>query len=126
MLYGLAAVSSGRLRDPQSTISLVNGEIYVTAGGEISQQRIYRWNGSELKPLTDVRSGLTGSNPREPQRVGEQFVVAADDGVHGRELWTISETASGAHRVRLDEPQFRDNLDFGVYNFVNAEAPFVA
>lgn len=49
-----------------------------------------------------VRSGRTGSFPQQLTAVGDRVFFTADDGVHGRELWTVAPRL--ASRVAIAGP----------------------
>ena len=55
--------------------------------------------------VTDIAPGAQSSSPGLFRRVGPRLFFAADDGVHGSELWAISDDGS--------VPLFHDGYESG-------------
>jgi ELWxxDGT repeat protein len=68
----------------------VGSELWLSSGSQ----------GAGLQLLKDVVPGPAGSAPLELTRVGDRVFFAADDPVHGRELFVSDGTASGTRLVK--------------------------
>jgi uncharacterized delta-60 repeat protein len=94
-LAALAGLAPGQTVDPAPTLQVLDSNLYVVAGAAAAGQRLYRWDGVELTPELDVRPGPQGSNPRDLFLAGQTLVYTAEDGINGRQLWTIEPTERG-------------------------------
>ncbi len=56
--------------------------------------------------LADLAPGRDASSPAEITAEGPLLYFAADDGIHGRELWTLPRAALGGPRKVLPRPLF--------------------
>lgn len=78
------------------------GSVYFGAVDDAHGPEVWRYDGEEVSLLADIRPGSAGSNPvRGLTRVPRSFAVfdgalyfAADDGVHGTELWRFDGNAT--------------------------------
>src|SRR5207248_1354608 len=94
------------------SLTAVNGKLFFTANDGVHGQELWRSDGTaagtslgkDINPGTtlveDINLAGIGSNP--DQLVGSNGTpfFAADDGVHGRELWKSNGTAAGTVLVK--------------------------
>jgi ELWxxDGT repeat protein len=69
---------------------------------------------STAKLLLDIKPGSLSSNPTSFIQVNNLFFFAADDGIHGVELWASNGTAAGTSLVKDINPTTRSG-DRGPY-----------
>ena len=53
----------------------------------------------KIELVKDILPGNIGSNPQDLVKAGDNLYFAANDGIHGRELWKSNGTAAGTQMV---------------------------
>src|SRR5690606_29508249 len=94
--------------------ALIGQELYVTDGA------------TAPKLVKDIWPGIESSDPEDLISINGQLFFTADDGIHGRELWTSDGTAAGTRMVQDLEPGPESSVAFqftaaGEFLFFTAE-----
>ncbi len=78
------------LAEVHSMISL-GGRLFFGAGPEAGRTELWLSDGTPAatRRLQEIAPGLAGSEPRDFTFAGSHLYFTADDGLHGRELWSL-------------------------------------
>mgnify|MGYP000120861684 CR=1 FL=1 len=101
-------------------LTVYDGDLYFTAYTEATGRELFRWDGSAVQLVADIASGAASSNPHYAPDISSALVgtrdygtserlcftifngklyFAADDGVHGYELWRYDAATALAELV---------------------------
>src|SRR5262245_19861264 len=84
----------------------LNGKLYFFADDGVHGRELWSTDGTDLgtQLVKDINPGAGAANywyaTKEMARVGDHRVFAADDGVHGSELWISDGTADGTQMLK--------------------------
>jgi ELWxxDGT repeat protein len=81
-----------------------NYAYYGQATGPNSATEPWRTNGTTTEKVAEVRPGPDGSGPFSWIATSDRAYFTADDGTHGRELWTTDGTDAGTRLVHEHHP----------------------
>ncbi len=87
-----------------------NGAGSGSIDGILSSQEIVHREGACSGPIgtvKDISPGSGSSSPRDPVVMGGVAYFAANDGIHGEELWRSDGTVSGTYMVKDVNPWYR-------------------
>lgn len=88
----LASLPGFDITEPRHLTALPSGQLLFAGNDVALGEELFYATAAGMKLAFDIRPPATtnlGSNPSSFARVGNQVLFAADDGVHGRELWSL-------------------------------------
>jgi ELWxxDGT repeat protein len=92
-MHGTAAVA-GVSPGAGARMVCVNDHLLIS-GGDANGQELWQSDGTAAGTIRwDLRPGLKGSAPQGLTRVGRRVFFSANDGVNGRELWSVEPVQS--------------------------------
>jgi ELWxxDGT repeat protein len=105
-------VSDGTVAGTRGLAGTPDGYPLVTAGryAYYGDGEPFRTDGSVVEQLADVRPGPDPSTPYPLAEAGPAVLFAADDGVHGMEVWGIDRSTTTAELFADIEPGADDGL----------------
>ena len=103
----------------------VNGVLFLAADDGVHGRELWKSDGTEAGTVLvrDINPGANGcftGNPYSREEFQGQFFFAANDGVHGQELWKSDGTASGTVLVKDINPGSSDAFPDGTGVFKRA------
>ena len=87
-----------------------NGAGSASIDGVLSRDEVIHRQGlcdGPVGKVKDINPGAGSSSPRDPVVMGGVAYFAADDGIHGEELWRSDGTVSGTYMVKDVNPESR-------------------
>ncbi|MDX1998625.1 MAG: hypothetical protein SF066_12985 [Thermoanaerobaculia bacterium] len=73
---------------PRHLLAVPGGVVFAASDGETGYETWWS-DGRRMVALGDIAPGPDASSPGPFERLGRKLLTGADDGVHGRELWSI-------------------------------------
>jgi ELWxxDGT repeat protein len=96
----VADINPGYANSYPAYLTNVNGTVYFAADDGVHGNELWKSDGNTATLVADIFPGLTNgypssSNPNNFVNINGALFFAADDGIHGNELWTSNGTAAG-------------------------------
>ncbi len=70
-----------------------NDTLYFTAAAQASDYELYRYDGTNISEVADLNPGITGSLPMPLSAYNNCYLIQANDGLHGNELFRLDALA---------------------------------
>jgi ELWxxDGT repeat protein len=109
-------IDYGNLGDLFPKMLEAGGLLYFTLGSNNKADELWHSDGTpDGTDFQDINPGNAASDPRELTNVNETLFFTADDGSHGRELWTVPAPANPPGQLQLDADTYLvDETDGGI------------
>ncbi len=102
LVRDINAIYSGAVTESAnpSTLTVWNNKLFFVADDGVHGKELWSYDGTVASIVADLNLLVSGSatgssNPTDFTPLGQQLVFVADDGVHGRELFSSDGTAAG-------------------------------
>jgi len=126
----VADINPGSANSFPNDLTNVNGTLYFSAVDNLHGRELWKSDGITATLVADINPGITNSfpndsNPNNLANVNGTLFFAADDGVHGNELWASDGTTAGTRLFKDIELLGASSGPYSMTNF-NGQIYFVA